>query len=192
MSAVYRQGEDGVSVGSLRTPTPSKSLTREYKTMSYVKLLRCAYHFIVIPCYIKLFRANNPLIITLTALDKRSFTVQANLFKNKIKNKQPPSSMHSPTRFCLIFLLSFTVTFLESSTLLVPTCLNFLDQEFVLKGEERWHWREKSTVGCQIFILPNMDKVPSNSSLPHFSNKAHCQHLKGQAPPTFKFTCLMT
>lgn len=114
---------------------------------------------------------------------------QFSFFHIFLKNKQPPSSMHSPTRFCLIFLLSFTVTFLESSTLLVPTCLNFLDQEFVLKGEERWHWREKSTVGCQIFILPNMDKVPSNSSLPHFSNKAHCQHLKGQAPPTFIQFC---
>ena len=52
----------------------------------------------------------------------------------------------SSTMFSLSFLLSFTVTFFELSTLVIPILLNFSDQEIVLKGEERRHWKEKSVL----------------------------------------------
>lgn len=162
MSAVYRQGEDGVSVGSLRTPTPSKSLTREYKTMSYVKFLRCAYHFIVIPCYIKLFRANNPLIITLTALDKRSFTVQANLFKNKIKNNLPQARILQPG-FVSYFFFPLLSHFLNHLRYWFPHVWIFWTRNSFWKGkrggigEKSQQWVARFLF-CQIWIryLPTL------------------------------------
>ena len=104
--------------------------------------------------YSKLFRVNDPLIITLIALGKRSVLYrQVSLKKRKIKT----SLKHAVDSTSLSRITSFLIVpFLESSILLVPTHLNFLDQKFVLRRGEGYG-REKSIRGCQILIQPHTD-----------------------------------
>lgn len=78
-----------------------------------------------------LFKANYQLIISTIVLGG-SFILQASLLKNK--NIKTTSLRHaSSTSFCLLFLLSLTVTLLESAVSPVPRLLNFLHQKTMQK-----------------------------------------------------------
>lgn len=97
---------------------------------------------------------------------------------------------HLKYSFCVIFLLFFTVTFLQSKSL-DPRLLDFLNQEFIFKREGDKHYREKSIMSCQISILHTStiicSKISSNSSLHDVSYKGYLT-FEGTILAVFKST----